>query len=164
MIEKSGRLEVVGLEYETVKLFQLSLLWRTGASGLEEFSAVSLGPHEEWLRKMIMKGDPGPREKYGCLLVSCPKYKDVMQRMIISPDTVKLGAHHVVRFLLAGLFWNYFVSSHTPDIASENVFLTEDGVLPILAESKYTGQYIGGLSQRWKASGNVDEVLEKFGD
>lgn len=162
--EISVGLRVVNVEYKTFKLFLLSLLWRAGATGRKEFSEVSLGPHEEKLRKMLIESEPGPPEKYGCMPVLCPEYKDLLQKMIISPDTVKVRAHHVVRFLLGGIFWNFFVSSHTPSIASENVFLTKNGDLTILAESEFTSDYIEQLYERWKDSGNLDDVVEKFGD
>lgn len=161
--EISIGLRVVNVDYEKFKLFLLSLLWRAGATSRKEFSEVSLGPHEEKLRKMLLENEPGPTEKYGCMPVLCPKYKDVLQNMIISPDTVKVRAHHVVRFLLGGLFWNFFVSSHTPSIASEGIFLTEDGELTILAESEFTSEYIEQLYRRWKDSGNLDDVIDKFG-
>lgn len=161
--EISIGLRVVNVEYEKFKLFLLSLLWRAGATSRKEFSEVSLGPHEEKLRRMLIESEPGPPEKYGCMPVLCPKYKDLLQKMIISPDTVKVRAHHVVRFLLGGLFWNFFVSSHTPSIASDGIFLTEGGELTILAESEFTSDYIEQLYRRWKDSGNLDDLSDKFG-
>lgn len=161
-IEGNRRVTFVNLDYKNFKLFQLSLLWRAGVSSLEEFSDVTLGPHREKLRKMLLKENPGSRNKYGCSVVLCPKYREILKHLIISPDTIKVKAHHIVRFSLAGLFWHFFVSSHTPSIATQNVFLNKNGELPILFESKYSEQYIENLAHRWESSGNIDEVLNKF--
>lgn len=164
VVEGNGRITIVDLDYNKFKLFQLSLLWRVGVSSRSEFTEVTLGPHEEKLRKMLLKENPGSQNEYGCSLVLCPKYREILQNLIISPDTIKVEAHHLVRFLLAGLFWNFFVSSHTPSIASENIFLNENGELPILFESKYSERYIEELARRWKKSGNIDDVLNRFGN
>jgi len=161
VLEKSDRLEVVDIDYSSFKLFQMSMLWRTGVSSRVEFNNVSLGPHSDRLRRMLFDEDPGDPDEYGCLLVLCPTYKDILQQMLISPDMVKVDDHHVVRFLLAGLFWNYFVTSHTPEIASDGVFLSKEGVLTILVESKYTSQYAEKLYKRLKESGNIDRVIKK---
>lgn len=61
-------LSLSGLPYATLKLFLMSMLWRMGASTLREFTFVDLGPHQERLRQMLLRADPGPPEAYGCSL------------------------------------------------------------------------------------------------
>src|SRR5262245_20501849 len=48
---------VLGIDYTKFKLFQLSLLWRAGVTRQMSFREVNLGPHEERLRRMVLRGD-----------------------------------------------------------------------------------------------------------
>jgi hypothetical protein len=47
------------IDYEKLKLFFLSLLWRASVSNHDIFSKVSVGPFEGVLRDMIMNNNPG---------------------------------------------------------------------------------------------------------
>lgn len=50
-------------EYATLKLFVLSMLWKTSASGLAYCKKVDLAPDKmEQLRKMLVSADPGGPE------------------------------------------------------------------------------------------------------
>jgi hypothetical protein len=49
---------VEGIDYTRFKLFQLSILWRAGVAKDEFFRKVSLGPHAETLRGMLLAEDP----------------------------------------------------------------------------------------------------------
>jgi hypothetical protein len=55
------------VDYKNFKLFLLSILWRASISKRDTFQYVSLGPHEEILRKMIYKGNPGEIDEYPIL-------------------------------------------------------------------------------------------------
>ena len=54
---------VEGIDYSRFKLFQLSILWRAGVTTREFFSKVTLGPHAERLREMLLAEDPGEKAK-----------------------------------------------------------------------------------------------------
>ncbi len=54
--------------YEKLKLFCLSVLWRAGVSKRGLFRRVKLGPHETALKEMILARDPGEKEKYSVRL------------------------------------------------------------------------------------------------
>jgi len=58
--------------YAELKLFFLSLIWRSGVSNQTELQPVSLGHHESQIRKMILAGDPGTPDDYSIFIV---KYK-----------------------------------------------------------------------------------------
>ena len=57
-----------GLDYPALKLFLLSVLFRCGVS--KTLEAITLGPHANPLREMLLSGDPGPSTKYA---VACLK-------------------------------------------------------------------------------------------
>jgi hypothetical protein len=54
--------EINGLDYAMFKLFHLSVLWRAGVSTREEFRNVKLGSHEDVIRQMLLRDDPGARQ------------------------------------------------------------------------------------------------------
>ena len=55
-------------DYSFLKLFALSVLWRTHASTQHSFSNVDLGPHEPEIRDMLLCGDPRGEEDYSVIL------------------------------------------------------------------------------------------------
>lgn len=61
-------IEISSFDYPKLKLFFLSLLWRADATSAPMFKAVSLGAHEQRIRKMILQKDPGSPEDYSVVL------------------------------------------------------------------------------------------------
>jgi len=55
-------------DYERLKLFLLSVLWRAGASSREEFKRVKLGPHVGIIGQMLLTGSAGPAQQYSPVL------------------------------------------------------------------------------------------------
>ncbi len=56
-------------DYPLLKLFALSVLWRSHAAAHPAFSKVNLGPHEATIRNMLLNGDPGDTEQYSVHIV-----------------------------------------------------------------------------------------------
>jgi hypothetical protein len=106
-----------GLEYDKFKLFALSVLWRAGVSNLPFFAQVSLGPHEEKLREMILNEKAGEPDEYSFMMVLVT-HEDVVQTdLIIQPTWSRLEGHYSYRFVYGGIAWIYLLSSHkTPNI------------------------------------------------
>lgn len=73
---------LAGVDYKSFNLLLLSILWRSGAASRREFAQVRLEPHQETLRKMVLKGDPGAERAYP-MLVS--QYRDHSFRAIVLP-------------------------------------------------------------------------------
>ena len=55
-------------DYNRLKLFLLSVLWRAGVSSREEFERVHLGPHADDIRRMMLAGSAGPAQQYSAVL------------------------------------------------------------------------------------------------
>ena len=55
-------------DYSKLKLFFLSVLWRSGVSSLPMFGRVSLGPHQARLRSMLLRNEPGRSSDYSVAL------------------------------------------------------------------------------------------------
>jgi hypothetical protein len=56
------------IDYNKLKLFFMSVLWRAAASTHTFYSRVTTGPYEEQLREMIISGDPGTPELFSVIL------------------------------------------------------------------------------------------------
>jgi len=122
-----------GIDYETFKLFQMSLLWRAGASSRPEFAAVNLGPHEDLLRRLLLSKNPGKFYEYGCLMVSPPERRalEVFNRSVCPPNKIKSRGHHLYRFMISSIMWLFFVSNHMSNLKDDYWSLYEDGTLKV---------------------------------
>jgi hypothetical protein len=138
-----------GLDYKRFKLFQMSILWRCGISAFRDFESIQLGSqHEEKLRQMLLTEKPGEPYEYGCLLVSSPdKINEWSNTITIFADQKKLNGHHAYTFLLVGIFWTFFVSSHTRNtsIDFKKIFLSKEGQLPIFKDDGRPKAYMDKL-------------------
>ena len=151
------------VDYQKFKLFQLSLIWRAGASALQQFSNVNLGPHDETLRSMIEKDEPGVPTDYGCLIILTPSYFDLTSNMMMLAQETRFDGHRCYMFLMAGFTWVFFVSSHMRQLPySEKLFLRLDGVLPVLIENAASKGFFEKTFAEWKKSGNIDEALKRI--
>jgi hypothetical protein len=56
------------IDYASFKLFMLSILWRASVTTHSFFKHVSLGPHEEVIRHMILNRDAGEAQDYPMMI------------------------------------------------------------------------------------------------
>lgn len=151
------------VDYPKFKLFQLSLIWRAGASILQQFSNVKLGPHEEKLRSMIEKRNPGEPSDYGCLIIFTPSHFELTSKMMMLAQETRFDGHRCYMFLMAGVTWVFFVSSHTGQLPyNEKLFIGSKGVLPVLIENTASKNFFEKTFSGWKESGNLDQALKKI--
>ncbi len=55
---------IENVDYEKLKRFLLSVLWRASVSTQEFYAAVNLGLHEERVRGLLQQGNPGTPDDY----------------------------------------------------------------------------------------------------
>lgn len=112
---------VEGIDYKKFKLFLLSLLWRSSISSRKFYGQVSLGPHEETIRKMILGGNSGKQLDYPCFISTYLNNKDKLSPDFIGqPVRVKNNDGTKYTFLIGGLIYIFFISSHNiPDWLSD---------------------------------------------
>jgi hypothetical protein len=115
------------LDYKKLKLFQLSVLWRASVSSLAPFSQVILGPHEERIRLMLLEGDPGKCNQYGCIMATLMSGIELVSRLLVPPTWARLDGHMAYRFVFGGLVFVYVVASHALPSFVESCFVQEDG-------------------------------------
>lgn len=150
--DKNGQFIISGIEYAKFKLFQMSLLWRTAVSTRKEIPNITLGPHQERMRKMLLSEEPGPPYKYGCMMFFVPDHTEMLSGGIFPPEQFKLKAHHCFRCIFGGLFWVYFTSSHTHEVPYKDLMLSKDGKLPVTNAGQMGIDYLVEMAKDFRSS------------
>jgi hypothetical protein len=144
------------IDYTKFKLFQLSLLWRASVSTVSLFSEVSIGPHEEKLRKMLINKNPGEYYEYGCSIIGLlMEGKRLADQMILKPESLRVDGQRCYRFILGGCIWLFVVSKHSKNFYGREFFLSKDGKLIILLQSAENTKFIAKLVKDLKTSGKL---------
>ena len=137
---------VTGIDYARFKLFVLSIAWRASVSQIH--TGMSLGPHEERMRAMLLSADAGPMDQY-------PIYAGVIvdsetskpwDGVILAPLKIRVKPHWACRMIFGGVAWTVLTSSHQT-LPLQGHLLTEAGELklPVLSLEEFaTGS---GLSE-----------------
>lgn len=145
---RGGRITISGIDYNLFKLFQISVLWRSSVSSLEFFRLVSLGPHEERLRKMIVGGSAGDPDEFGCVVVFSHDDGHDLSDTIFNPEPMRWFGCRMYKFLFAGAAWLYHCDSRRPSAYLQRLFLQRDGTLTGLTGNLADGQIGGAVARR----------------
>lgn len=126
------RVNLSGLDYTKTRLFYLSLLWRMSITSQPMYKEVSLGVHEEKIRLMLEKEEPGNPDDYG-VLIAAPKidkqfFIDVHRQV----EHKRLNGHHLYIAVLTGLLYIFTINRKTMPKNIRSGFLQEDGTWMIL--------------------------------
>lgn len=119
------------VDYVAFKLFHLSVLWRASVSDHPGFSKVSLGPHAEAIRRMLLNMDPGEPWQYPivCGVLTSDAGQGDTRQIVATPQPLKYHGHRAYLFTFSGCYWLYFVGSHQVQ-EIDHLRLRPDGVLP----------------------------------
>jgi hypothetical protein len=102
-----------GVDYQSFKLFQLSILWRAGVSTLKMFNQVKLGPYAETLRLMLLNNDAGNDDDFGCIMHALVYENDkVVTDLIAEPSIIKCNSNTYYQFIFGGFEWIFCVSKN----------------------------------------------------
>jgi hypothetical protein len=113
-VQHEGAVWLRDLDYAKFKLFLLSLLWRMGASKLDFFKAVALGPHAERIRVALLRDDPLSPDDYPCLMVAVEMNGNAYFDWITAPSLTRHDGYHVYWLVINGVMYSFYVSSHPP--------------------------------------------------
>lgn len=129
----SGKIELTGIEYQPIKLYLLSLLWRAGVANSNFFKCVKLGPHADRLRKMLLAEDPGDPRDYGCLLMKLEQWKEFpVEGVVFEPFCFRSDGEHSTMFAFMGLAIHFFFSSRRTHLDLVKCFPDRSGTLKII--------------------------------
>jgi len=123
----------ITVDYNSFKLFHLSVLFRASVSSLPNFAEVSLGPHQDRLRQMILNRDPGKFWQYSIFGVAVihHKTKRIIHSVTMACRT-KYKEHTCYSTIYGGVQWSISVSSHR-NREFEHCALQKDGCMPFHA-------------------------------
>ena len=100
---------VRGIDYNSMKLFHLSVIWRHHLAA--EVGNINLGLYADIIRGMLLKGDAGPEDYLpvlGCLLLD--DEKKVMDRSVsMEPEIIPFGHADLYAICYAGCDWLFLV-------------------------------------------------------
>lgn len=120
----------VTVPYAAFKLFHLSVLFRAGVSTLPTFSEVSLGPHEERLRKMLLAKDAGDDTRYPVFGYAVVHHRSRRIVQMVSKAIVgRFGGRRCYGMMYGGVQWWVCVASDT-NHDFQQVALRPDGMMP----------------------------------
>jgi hypothetical protein len=141
-----------GIDYTSFKLFHISIVFRASLSAHPNFSEVNLGPHEERMRKMLLKGDPGEPWQY---LIVCMGIEgaqgEIWHDMVGPAHRVRYKGYWGYYFTFMGCQWLYYVGSH-PLTDLERVALSQSGTLPVMVAPLKSISHYRDQRKRLKAT------------
>lgn len=144
-----GRLKkytLLNVDYKSLKLFILSILWRASISKADFFRGVDLGPHEERIRKMILNHDSGPDSIYQFCMMATGSSAEVTSRLIVAPKRIKRNGNTFYALLINQLVFLVNISELNKLELFENTWdpVSKTLEIPIL-EGKLLNKHLDGI-------------------
>ena len=127
-------------DYQKLKLFFLSVLWRASVSKNKMFENVRLGPYEEKLRKMLAENDPGDNSEFA---VALSKFDaPANETGILNPDKTRFDGVIHYRLYMGGYMAVIKVSSQRASETFERLYISEGSdVFCIIREFEESGEF-----------------------
>ena len=114
-----------GIDYAQFKLFLLSIVWRASVAGTSP--EMSLGPHEERMRNMLLNSEAGPRGLYPIFAgLIVDEERRPWDGAMLAPLKIRVRTHWACRMVFGGVSWTVLTSSHQT-LPLEQHFLSESG-------------------------------------
>lgn len=92
------------VDYERLKLFAISLLWRAAETQIRFFNRVKIGPYREAARQLVLTADPGAPDTFSVLVCrwrAKPSHEGIAQAQF-SPYCARVGGVNDAKFFFAG--------------------------------------------------------------
>lgn len=124
--------DIYPVDYKRIKLFQISVLWRASVCKREFFKDINLGEHEPTIRDMLINGNAGASDDYGCVLSAVRTQPDMLLFNIDQPDMYEEKGWKIARFLFAGCIWLYIIRQGAKCFPLSSYFAQPESPLPIL--------------------------------
>ncbi len=115
--------------YNLLKLFFLSLLWRASVSNHKFYRRISVGPYEEILRGMLLTEDPGTAEKFA---VTLARFSDPQFTGMLDPHAERYEGVNYCRFYLTGFVAYIKVDRRPPPSFLRDFVISEDSQITVI--------------------------------
>lgn len=120
------------LDYNTLKLFFLSILWKSHISQNYFFKEVDLGKkYAEKLRIMIFNNDAGKEDEFEVILVKIENKQSRLTQSIIQPRRLKDSGNTVYVYHINEIMYHFNVSNHSKMSMFDKGIIKKDGILDI---------------------------------
>ena len=104
--------ECKNVDYRKMKLFLLSILWRSSITNRPTFDSVNLGPHSDIIKSMILNSNPGVENEYPIIVTSFVRADYHYKDLILTPRRIKLkGGFNTYIFSIGSFQFHFFVNS-----------------------------------------------------
>ena len=110
-----GEIIRVAADYEKLKLFQMSLLWRATVASEPTFCSAGAPEFEVLLRQLLLMKHAGPVADFPCIAVA-PAELDMFVKVIGPGGRSECQGVPVVWLTFLGIHWFYFLSISLPSI------------------------------------------------
>lgn len=124
---KGKEIYLRNLDYKKIRLCFLSILWRLSISSQDTFKGVALGLHENKIKDLILRRDPGKTDQYGLLCIAPLIDGKFCSDLIMQPARIRLDSHITYWLVMGGLIYIFYVSTHSIPKAIRKGFIQEDG-------------------------------------
>ncbi len=145
---KGNRITIENIDYRQFKLFTLSVLWRGSTSSLDFFKLVSLGPHQERLRDMLLREDPGQPHEFGCAVIFASDRGEDISDTFFNPEPLRWCSRRMIKFFFGGSTWLFHCDKRPASPYLQNLFLQPDGTLHGLTGDLAEAYTYGGEMKR----------------
>jgi hypothetical protein len=134
--------EIDEYDYDNLKLFFISLLWRASVSDREEFGHINAGPFEERLREMIILKSTGGEDEFSIFITKFDsdneKIKNIAEKNILFPAKQKMSHLNYYAFYLSSGYKMYIkVDSRPTEDLYKKLILRDKGSLIILRMNNF---------------------------
>ncbi|MCP9828665.1 hypothetical protein KBZ19_09220 [Synechococcus sp. L2F] len=121
---------VDSFDYSRLKLFFLSVLWRSAVTEQEFFDQVDIQGSEEKIRRMLLEGNPGASEEFPVMAV---RYEGPFSEVMISPLRADIDEARIYHFRVPRYGW--FHQTNDAPIGREIEFFRVRPNKPLLIKS-----------------------------
>ncbi|SEW57448.1 hypothetical protein [Chitinophaga arvensicola] len=164
--------KIADVDYKMLKLFLLSVLWRSHVTSLPFFDKVDIGEHAESIKKMILENDPGNEDTFPIYIISIINITGEPLNGIVIPEAAKSNDLHICRLMFGGVI--FFIQLGTEKFLKYPKYQLQENnkiLLPTfsglsanieLREWNYPKQYVDHHTLRvFSREGNIIEMAQK---
>ena len=120
------------LEYTKLKLFFLSILWKSHLSKNSFFKEIDLGIiYAERLRKMILDNDAGAEDEFEVILIKIANNETKPIQSIIQPRRLKDNGNTAYVYHINEIMYHFNVSNYNKMSMFDKGIIKKDGIIDI---------------------------------
>jgi len=136
--------ERINLDYNKIKLFLLSIIWRCSIS--KSFK-IHLGIHQEAIREMILNNNPKTSKDYPffilCLLNEDIADKDSMaSKLLLSPRYFHKDSCHAYDWMFPGFYIQVYFSKHNVPSFIYDLYKNDNSLLLRFAKKGHEEEWV----------------------